>query len=263
MNDQDERPEEGAAPETEHQFQADPDVPEMSGSPAGFDFGDLIEDAKRVITDPSGFYRNMPTTGGLQRPLIFIIVMAVALALVSTVLSLFGWGPLGAVAVGLGSIIGLPIAAIFGSFIGAAILYVIWTLMGSEQGYQTAYRCVAYTGAIFPITGLLGVIPYLGSAIGIAWGMYLLVIASIEVHGRTAKLSYRVFGILGALMILGNITSEYQSRRVAEQFEGLGTSIEEQLEGMEDMSPEEAGQALGEFLRGLEEGISEQTPDEE
>jgi len=263
MNEQDDRPDDEAAPATGHSTEPDPaQEPEMSASPAGFDFGDLIEDAKRVITDPRGFYREMPSSGGLQRQLIFIIVMAVALALVSTVLSLFGWGALGAMAVGIGSIIGFPIAAIIGSFIGAAILYVIWTLMGSEQGYQTAYRCVAYTGAIFPITGVLGVIPYIGSIIGIAWGMYLLAIASIEVHGRTEQLSYRVFGILGVIMILGNVSSEYQSRRVAEQFEGLGTSIEEQLEGIEDMSPEEAGQALGEFLRGLEEGISDQEPGE-
>ena len=63
-------------------------------------------------------------------------------------------------------------------------------------------------------------------------------------------------------MILGNITSEYQSRQVQEQFEDFGASIEEQFEGIEDMSPEEAGQALGEFLRGLEEGIGEEQEEE-
>lgn len=236
--------------------------PASESGAAGFDFGSLIEDAKLVITDPVGFYRNMPSDGGLQRPLLFVIVMAVLLALISTVMSIFGWGPLGAVAIGIGSLILLPIAAVIGSFIGAAILYVIWTLMGSEQDYRTAYRCVAYTGAIFPITGVLGVIPYIGSIIGIVWGMFLLAIASIEVHGRTQQLSYRVFGILGVIMILGNITSEYQSRQVQEQFEDFGASIEEQFEGIEDMSPEEAGQALGEFLRGLEEGIGEEQEEE-
>ena len=46
----------------------------MSDSQAtNFDFGTVIDDAKKVITDPIAFYRSMPTTGGYANPLIFAI----------------------------------------------------------------------------------------------------------------------------------------------------------------------------------------------
>jgi uncharacterized membrane protein YdjX (TVP38/TMEM64 family) len=40
---------------------------------------------------------------------------------------------------GFGAIIFMPIAVAIGSFIGAAILFVIWKLMGSQEDYETAY----------------------------------------------------------------------------------------------------------------------------
>ena len=41
----------------------------------GFNFGTVIAQAQQVITDPSGFYRAMPRTGGYSEPLIFALVM--------------------------------------------------------------------------------------------------------------------------------------------------------------------------------------------
>ncbi len=235
---------------------------EPSGG-GGFDLGVIVDEARLILTNPVGFYRGMHKTGGLQRPLIFVIVMAAALAIVSTVVSFAGFGQFGAMAVGVGSLIVVPIAALIGSFIGAAIMYVIWKLMGSEEDYETAYRCIAYAGAIYPIMGLIGAVPYLGSIIGIAWGMYLMAIASMEVHGRTQQNSYGVFGILGAILILVNVNGERQTRQMRAQFEGIGETLGESFESLEDMSPEEAGQAIGEFLRGLEEGIDEDQQEDE
>jgi hypothetical protein len=68
--------------------------------------------------------------------------MALALAIVMTILSFLGLGRIGAMATGVGSLIFLPISALIGSFIAAAILYVVWKLMGSEEPYETSYRCV-------------------------------------------------------------------------------------------------------------------------
>ena len=123
--------------------------------------------------------------------------MALALAIVMTILLFLGLGRIGAMATGVGSLIFLPIAALIGSFIAAAILYVVWKLMGSEEPYETSYRCVAYAAAIYPIAGIVGAVPYLGSIIGMAWAMYLMGVASVEVYGRKQQNAYAVFGILG------------------------------------------------------------------
>ncbi|MEQ8514422.1 MAG: hypothetical protein RIC38_02345, partial [Chromatocurvus sp.] len=99
------------------------------------------------------------------------------------------------------------------------------------------------------IVGIVAIIPYVGNILAIAWGAYLMIEASVQVHGRTRRLATTVFGILAVLMILSNTAGERASRQMAERMEKMGS----QFEGYEDMSPEEAGRKMGEFLRGMEE----------
>ena len=212
----------------------------------------IIEDAVKIIKNPIGFYREMAQTGGFVDPIIFLIVMAVVAGLMVATLSLFGAGMAGVMIAGMGAIIMFPIFALISSFISAAILFVIWKLMGSNHSYETAYRCVAYASAIYPITILLSIIPYAGSLIGMAWGVYLMMIAGIEVHQLKKNTVYLVFGILGTLMILGNLSGEMAARRMASQIEGMGKPFGGQFENSNDMTPEKAGEAFGGFLKGLE-----------
>lgn len=214
-----------------------------------FDINKVIADARLVLTAPGSYYRNMPKTGGLVEPLIFIAVMAATMGLISAILSFFG-SPVGLLAAGFGAVILFPIGAVIGSFIGAAILFVIWKLMGSTQSFETAYRCFAAATAIYPIVGILSIIPYIGAIVAIAWGSYLMIEASVAVHERERKTATLVFGILGALMILSNISSEYASRQMAERAEEMGAMFED----YQDLPPEEMGKRMGEFLKGFEEG---------
>lgn len=215
---------------------------------ARFDIGQVVEQAKSVITNPVGYFQTMPKSGGYANPVIFVAVMGAIMGLVSAVISLFG-SPVGMLAAGLGAIIIMPIFAVIGAFIGAAILFVIWKLMGSEENYETAFRCQASIAAIYPITALLAIVPYLGTIIAIAWGAFLLIEASVSVHGRPRRTAQIVFGILAVLMIFSNIASE----RAARQMEARWAEAGKEFEGIEDMSPEEAGRKMGEFFKGLEE----------
>lgn len=220
----------------------------------------IIEDALKVIINPAEFYQKMPKSGGYADPVIFVLLMAVIMGLLFSVFSLFGAGVVGAMAAGFGAIFIMPVFAILGSFIGAAILFVIWRLMGSDEPYETAYRCVAYASAIYPAMALLGLIPYLGSIISVAWGMYLMIMASIEVQRMNRNTAYIVFGILGALMIVVNLSSEIATRQIASNAEGLQKQFEvfgKQFEQSDEMTPEEAGEALGKFLKGFEEATKD------
>ncbi len=218
---------------------------------SNFDISNVLDDAVKVVTRAVDFYRGMPKTGGYTEPLIFVVVMAVATGVLLTVFSLFGAGRMGAMAVGWASVIVMPIVAVVGSFVGAAIMFVIWKLMGSNESYETTYRCVAYATAIYPITAFLSLVPYLGTLIAVAWLVYLMVIASTEVHARTRNTSLIVFGILGLLMLMFNLSTEMAARRFESQLEHMGRS----MENLEDMTPEEAGKAMGEFLKGMEKGM--------
>jgi len=226
--------------------------PNMSES-AKFDLSDVFQTALRVIKDPAGFYRTMPRDGGYAQPLIFIVVMAVFTGIMMAILSLFGGGQLGGISVGLASVFIIPIMMIIGYSIAAVILFVIWKLMGSTRNYQTAFRCQAFASSILPVTALFSLIPYLGTLASIAWGTWLVINASVEVHGITRQKAMVVFGILGALMMYSNYGSEQMARQMQERAENMDVQLEESVKDMENMTPEEAGKALGEFLKGLEQ----------
>jgi hypothetical protein len=219
-----------------------------------FDINKVIADARLVLTNPSAYYQNMPKTGGFAEPLIFIVVMAVAMGVISAILSLFSSAGAGFLALGFGAIIILPISVVIGAFIGAAILFVIWKLMGSVESYETAFRCLAAATAIYPIMALLAIIPYLGTIIGIAWASYLLIEASVAVHGRERKTATIVFAIIGGLMIMSNVSSEYAARNLAVQAEKMGAMFED----YQNLPPEEAGRKMGEFLKGIEQGMGKE-----
>ncbi|MFZ2445369.1 MAG: Yip1 family protein [Syntrophobacteraceae bacterium] len=208
----------------------------------------ILDTAVRVITRPVDFYREMPKSGGFTDPLIFLVVLAFATGVVQAVLGMFGIGYGGPF--GLAALIVSPIvAAIFG-FVGAAIVFVIWKLMGSMESYEVAYRCTAYAAAISPLTTIVQPVPYIGPLIGLAWGIYLMIVASTEAHGIPPKRAQIVFGAIALVFLLLSLSTEYSARRFTSRMDNMGAKIDQ-------MSPEEAGKKMGEFLKGLQKGAKE------
>ena len=220
---------------------------------SSFNLEKVISDAMSVIKNPVGFYQKMAKAGGYAEPVIFVVVMAVIAAIALSLLSLVtGKMPMAAA---LGSLIFMPIVIVIASFISAAIIFAIWKLMGSPHNYETAYRCMAYSMALMPIMAVLSLIPY-ASILGTIWAMYLLVVASTEVHGLKKTTALIVFGILGFFGVMSNIAGERMQDQLSE-FEAQLSEGASGLEGLEDMTPEEAGKALGELLKGMEGALSE------
>jgi len=202
--------------------------------------------ARAVILRPAAFYRNLPLTGGFQEPLIFLAVLSLVAGLVSGALLLLQ----GRIGPALGTVLLTPVmSAVFG-FVGAAILYGIWRLMGSEKNYETAYRCLAYTAAIAPLTTLLRIIPYLGGALASAWILFLLFTASVEIHSLPRKKALTVWGALFLLLAAAGLHSEAAARR-------LNRKITTFVGPQGELTPEQAGKAMGEFLKGLEKAAQQ------
>ncbi len=176
---------------------------------------EIRDTAIKVLTSPAEFFRQMPKTGGFIEPLIFMVIMGVIGGLIHSIFNIIGLRVASGMAMGAASIILLPIVVGIFGFVGAAILFVIWKIMGSQESYEAAYRCTAYISALTPITALLGIIPYIGGAIGIALATYFIVIASIEVHKIPSQKAWLVFGIIGAIFVILSFSGEIASRRVA------------------------------------------------
>jgi len=211
----------------------------------------IITTMREVILNPAGFFRKMPRSGGFIEPVIFVASMSFIVGIINLILWTLDLGFAASFGMALLYVVIMPVFAVIFGFVGAAILFVIWKIMGSQESYETAYRCGAYAAAITPVTTVVGVIPYLGSVIGLVWMAYVIVSASIEVHGIKSKIAYIVFGVLFGLLLLMNISAMYSARNFSSEMEQWQKTSHD----FDEMTSEEKGEALGKFMKGMQKGI--------
>lgn len=199
----------------------------------GIDFAAVPATAIKVVTSPGAFFREMPKTGGFGEPLVFMIVMGVVAGLVQAILSIIGLNVGMGIGMAIATLIIFPVViAIFG-FIGAAIAFVIWKLMGSQEPYETAYRCVAYITALWPITTILGTIPYVGMLLAVVLVVYFYATASIETHKIAAQTAWIVSGVIGLILIAMAISADMTSRAMKANM----LKYQQQMEEMQRQMP--------------------------
>ena len=221
----------------------------MEGS--NIDFAKIPQTAMKVLTSPAEFFKEMPKTGGFVEPLAFMVAMGVVAGLLQSILSVLRFQVGAGMAMGLGSVIILPIMiGIFG-FVGAAVLFLIWKLTGSQESYETAYRCGAYIGVLTPISVLLHLLPFVGAAVSVLLMTFFLVTASVAVHNIPSRKAWLVFGIIGGLLVLFSVSAEFAARRYArdaaeyqKKAEEAEKSMQKQTEQLQKQA-EEASRAMG------------------
>ncbi len=191
--------------------------------PKNINFAAMPQTAVNVVTKPVEFFQGMPKTGGFLEPLVFVVIMGVIAGIIHAILNFIGLGQAAGHGAGMmsgfGVIIFMPIAAAVGSFVGAAVLFVIWKLMGSQENYETAYRCSAYLAALAPVTAMISVIPYAGGMVNMAIYTFFLVTASIYVHNLPSQKAWMVFGIIAVIFALMTVYSEYKARNMGSEME--------------------------------------------
>lgn len=211
----------------------------------------ILNQALAVIRTPVAFYRAMPKSGGFGDPLVFVAAMGFIAGVLQALFGLLHIGVRLTVPLALGAVVYTPVLFVIGSFIGAAILFVIWKLTGSNESYETAYRCGAYASAIAPITAVLGLIPVAGALVEVGWMLFLLVTASVEVHKIAAKTAWIVFGAIAAILAVASISAQLAARRAAKGLEGWAREMNGK--SVKDMTPEEAGKAASSFVKAMQE----------
>jgi len=205
----------------------------------------------QVVSNPVRFFRSMPKGGGYGDPILFIVVVSIISVIINIILSIIGVGFFFSIGVAFMMIIIGPLMAVIMSFVGAAILFVIWRVMGSQESFETCYRCGAYASGISPITTIIAVIPYAGAILSFAWVCFLLVVASAEVHGLSMKKAWIVFGVIFGFFAIMSLGAQHTARR----FEAdMGSFKPVEKGASRDMSPEKAGK----FVEGMMKAIQEQ-----
>ncbi|HDQ04725.1 MAG TPA: hypothetical protein ENN23_09235 [Deltaproteobacteria bacterium] len=201
-------------------------------------FAAIPQTAVKVLTSPAEFFKTIPKTGGFIEPLVFALIMGFIAGIIHAIVGILGIGYIGRTFLeSLGLIIFVPIIVVIVSFISAAILFVIWKLMGSKENYETSYRCVAYLQVLGPVAGILNLIPYAGIILSMLLGLFFIVMASIYAHNIADKKAWIVFGIIFALLLIFQIKAEYNLRNmppttkeVREKMEELNRQYQEHLE---------------------------------
>src|SRR5256884_5192418 len=123
---------------------------------------------KRVMTDPRGFFAEMPEVGGLQAPLAFLGVSAVINAAGHLV---FGWG--------LGGFVRIVLFQVLGAFVSAALFVLIAQhLFSGRAGFEATFRVVAYAAA----PTVLAWLPWIG-VLAVVYGVDLTVVGLGRGHG--------------------------------------------------------------------------------
>jgi hypothetical protein len=203
-----------------------------SAGPAGSLVAAILSPARGVLTSPTAFFRTMPRSGGFANPLAFVVAMALASSLVAIPLWLLGIGPYAVFPGLLAAFVLSPLLTAVFSFVGAAILFAVWRMMS----------------AISPLAVPIGVMPYVGTFIMAGWSFFLIVVASEQVHGIERHKARIVFGLIVLVLMLMSISAQHVGRSVQSRTE----ATTKQLEKIGEMSPEEAGKAVGDLLKGLQ-----------
>lgn len=179
------------------------------------DFMAIPQTALRVIKSPTDFFKAMPKSGGYFEPFVFAVCMGLVAGIIQLFWRFLGFGFGSSASAEMNPVVSMLIASVIGTFIGGAIFFVIWKLMGSRENYETSYRCMAYFMALAPITAIFSVIPYAGTIINMSIFVFYIVAASTNVHNIAVKKSWLVFGIIGIVLALFNLNSEYALRNIS------------------------------------------------
>ena len=200
------------------------------------DFASMPARALQVITAPDRFFRDMPKRGGFVDPLVFLVIVGIIDGILTWVAAIFHPAASGAAASAAGTLIVMPIVLVIMGFVFAAILFVLWRVMGSQENYETSFRTFAYAASISPISTLLGFFPYLG-LIGVLWWFYLLVIASVEAHKIVPRVAWTVFAVLMVLFILASLAMQRAAMRMQGDLDQYQRQLDDMRRDMERQAP--------------------------
>ena len=151
-----------------------------------------VDTLKKVLTDPEGFYSEMPTEGGYQEPLTFATINFAILGLLSGIVAVSISGAEASLIVT--TLVGVVIGGIVGLFIFGIILLLFFRIFGGSGGYEDTVMILSYSSA----AQVFAWIPVIGWIIGL-YGIWLNIVGGKHVHNLTTVKS--AFGVLFLLPI--------------------------------------------------------------
>lgn len=168
---------------------------------SAIDWAAIPRGAAKVLSSPREFFGGMPKRGGFLEPFVFLTAMGLAAGVFQLLLKIFGLTPSVRTDIALSSVVVMPVMLAAFGFAEAALLFLLWRLLGSAESYETAYRCSAYLGVLVPIAVVLEVFPLLGASTAVVLWTFFLVAASVSAHRIPSWKAWLAFGGIGMLLV--------------------------------------------------------------
>lgn len=196
-----------------------PGEPKSTGSPVPFEdlprhgfFPGLWGTIRAILTGPSAFFRAMPTSGGMTKPLIFHLLLAEFMMASQYLWGLAGLGATaeflnspGLMDLGLGAsqaapvllFIVYPLLLVLRLMLMTGIIHLLLrTLRSGGSGAEATFRVLCYSAA--PL--VLGIIPGIGPLVGGAWSIALTILG-LKIAHRT-QISAAMFAVLVPILMM-------------------------------------------------------------
>ncbi len=155
-----------------------------------------VDTLKKVLTDPEGFYSEMPKEGGYQEPLTFAAINFAIVGLLSGIIAVILSGA------GAGSIVSTLVGAVIGGIVGlfivGIILLIFFKIFGGTGSYEGTVRILSYSSAV----QVFAWIPIIGWIISL-YGIWLNIVGGKHVHNLTTVKS--AIAVLIPIIILAVI----------------------------------------------------------
>lgn len=204
---------------TETQGWAAPGASQAAGSPVPFEdlprhgfFPGLWGTIRMLLTSPAAFFRAMPVSGGMGKPLAFHLLLAEFMVVCQYLWGLVGFGAtaeyLGSpelLDMGLGAagaaplllLVLYPLLLVLRLMLMTGILHLLLRLLrAGDSGAEATFRVLCYSAA--PL--VLGLIPGFGPLAGGVWSIGLTVLGLKEAH-RT-RFSAALFAVLVPILVM-------------------------------------------------------------
>ncbi len=178
----------------------------MDRADRGFDtsrpLGSFVEVARGALVEPAAFFAGLggPRPGRVKSPLVFAIIcgyISLPLALIAEPLnpltrgqpgmgagfsSLYEGNPVAAIGLVVLFVALLPLFAVLGVYIGAAIQhFFVFLFVRERRGLWGTFPVVAYGGAAISLFSWIPILGYLASI----YGIYVTTVGLREMHGTS------------------------------------------------------------------------------
>ena len=230
-----------------------PPPPVLGGGPGSypeggyvsFGLGRMVANAAGLFKDPAAFFGRFDPELPFGAPLFSIVAWGVFSGVLTFLMAIVKPSPFGMIAAGI-QVIMIPVMAAILSFVGTGVFHVLCLILGGKGSFKASYQVIAAMAALFPISTLLGAVPF-GTLPIQVYGLYLSVQAAAAVHTVGKTKAWVLFGLLTAFGVVGSIMAQIGMRDFERRAAATGMAQPGMPNAAPGAIPAQAAQMLGQL----------------